>query len=216
MARNLEKQIAALDTVEGRAGSDTIRLWEGYKEQAFLWRTIALVQIPTTGLAILAALVMFFFADTVIEVPPKPHPGYYSVKELPDSAFTNVAQEVVNLLASYQPDRIDLQYHTARKYLWEPALSQVQKFMNDEIPTVKNLRRSQLFLIIPGLTRVQRDTENDLVEVSLFGTRHKLLAASPIESDDLVYEVQMKTIPRNVSNEYGIVVTGIKLRARDK
>ena len=212
----MKKQIEKLDKVEGRAGADTIRLWEGYKEQAVLWRTIALLQIPTTFLAILAALILWLYADTVIEVPPKPHPGFYSVKELPDSAFINVAQEVVNLIATYQPERILLQYNTARKYLWEPALSNMQQYMNTEIPTTIDMKRSQLFLIVPSLTKVQRDDEGGVIVVSLQGTRHKLIGTKALDPEDYIYDIEMKTIPRNMSNEYGIVVTGIRIRAAEK
>ena len=88
---NFKNDIKQLEKVAGRAGSDTIRLWEGYKEQAFFWRALALIQVPATALAITAALVMYFLADTIIEVPEHPQPGYYSVKQLPDSQFINVA-----------------------------------------------------------------------------------------------------------------------------
>jgi hypothetical protein len=68
--------LGPLERVAGRAGSDTIRLWEGYREQAFLWRAIALFQIPATALSILAAIIMYFFSDTIIEVPATPQPGF--------------------------------------------------------------------------------------------------------------------------------------------
>ena len=201
-----------IDRVSGRAGSDTIRLWEGYKESAYLWRAIALLQFPVTFLSILAALIMYFFADTIIEVPQVPQPGYYSVSELPDSAFVDVAQEVVNLIATYQPDNIKNNWMVARNFLWEPALSAVQHFINTELPKFQETRISQLFMIIPNLTRVDR--RDQTVTVSLKGKRIKYVAGQLQElggsnGDELVYNVQMVTIPRNITNEYGIVVTRI-------
>lgn len=200
------------ESIDGRSGNDTIKLWESHREQAMLWRALALLQIPSTSLAILAALVMYFFADTIIQVPQKPQPGYYSVKELPDSAFINVAHEVVNLLATYQPERVELQYSLAKKYLWEPALSKVQEIMNGELLAIKQTQRSVLFMIVPSLTRVQRDDANSKVVVILRGSRYKIINMNALPPEDATWEVQMTTIPRNVSNEYGIVVTGLVLK----
>src|SRR5262249_45979929 len=126
---NLKKDLQQLERVAGRAGSDTIRLWDSYREQAYLWRALALLQMPATALAIAAALIMYFFADTIIEVPDKPQPGFYSVKQLPDSQFISAATEVVNLIATYQPETARTQFNAARKYLWEPALSEFDTTM---------------------------------------------------------------------------------------
>lgn len=209
----MKEQIEKLDgNIEGRAGADTIRLWEGYKEQAFLWRIIALLQLPTTFLSMSTAMIMWAYADTIIEVPPKPHPGYYSVRELPDSTFINVAGEVVNLIGTYQPDSVADQYNVARKYLWEPALSAMQKYMNDEIQAIKTTGRSQLFLIIHNLTKVERDDRRDTVTVKFEGMRHKIIGVSALPPDSYTYEIEMRTIPRNISNEYGVVVTAVKLK----
>lgn len=214
----LREGVEQLERVEGRSGADTIRLWEGFREQAVLWRALALLQIPTTALAILAALIMFKYSDTIIEVPPQPQPGIYSVKELPDSAFINVSQEVVNLIATFQPDRVELQYGMARKYLWEPALTAVQQYMKETIPQIKQTRKSQIFMINPSLTRVERKDDRQEVVVSLRGVLHKLIGSQGLSNrekglapEDRVYEISMTTIPRNEANEYGIVVRGIKV-----
>jgi hypothetical protein len=126
---------------------------------------------------------------------------------LPDTAFINVAQNIVNLLATYQPERIEEHYALARRFLWEPALTSIRDFMRVEIPKIKTTRKSQIFYVNPRLTQVQRYA--DYTTVSLRGTRHKFIGKTHLEPDVLIYQVQMTTIPRNVSNEYGIVVTGI-------
>lgn len=217
MARSSMKQdIRQLERVGGRAGADTIRLWEGYRDQAFLWRAVALLQMPATALAITAALIMYFFADTVIEVPQRPQPGHYSVKQLPDSEFISVATEVVNLIASYQPAVARSQFSTARKYLWEPALSIFeQEMMINELRTIEETDRSQLFFINKSQIKVERFHELDKVVVRLPGTRQKLIGDKPLPADELVYYVKMTTIPRNVHNEFGIVIIDIKLRRVD-
>lgn len=205
-----------LERVAGRSGNDTIRLWESYREQAFLWRALALIQMPATFVAVLIALVMYFFADTVIHVPQKPQPGHYSVKQLPDDQFINVAQEVINLVASYQPATARTQFLKARKYLWEPALSEFEKtMMKSELRAIEETSRSQLFFINPNLIRIARFHDEDKIEVRVPGTRQKLIGQKPLAPDDVVFYIKMTTIPRNVANEYGIVVIDIKARKPD-
>ena len=208
----LKEGIRELEKVDGRSGNDTIKLWESYKEQSILWRALALLQMPTTFLAICSVLVMYFTKDTVIEVPPVPQPGHYSANELPDSSFINVAQEIVNLVATYQPDGVERQFHAVKRYLWEPALSFVQEFGNDQIPKIKQIRKSQIFFIVPNLTTVERDDTTDTVVVSLSGQRHKYIAGEAVEVDNLNYTVEMFTIPRNTTNPYGIVAKKVKVK----
>ena len=100
---SLKKDLQNLERLEGHSGADTVRLWDSYKEQAYLWRALALLQMPATLLAVIFAMILYFYADTIIEVPRAPQPGHYSVRALPDNEFINVASEVVNLIASYQP-----------------------------------------------------------------------------------------------------------------
>ena len=214
---NVAKDLKQLERVGGRAGADTIRLWEGYKEQAYLWRALALLQMPSTALSIAAALIMYFFADTIIEVPEHPEPGQYSANQLPDSQFVNAATAVVNLIATYQPAVAKTQFKTARKYLWEPALTEFEEtMMGPELKTIEETKRSQMFFINPRLVRVERFPELDMVVVRIPGVRQKLIGNKPLPADHMVYYVKMTTIPRNVHNEYGIVVVDIRLRAVDE
>ena len=144
---NIKHDLKQLERVAGRAGSDTIRLWEGYREQAYLWRALALIQMPSTALSIAAALIMYLIADTIIEVPERPQPGYYSVRQLPDSQFVNAATQVVNLITTYQPAVARRQFKTARKFLWEPALTEFEgTMMGSELQTIEETKRSQMFL----------------------------------------------------------------------
>jgi hypothetical protein len=213
----LKKDVQQLERVAGRAGADTIRLWESYKEQAYLWRALAILQMPATALSICAALIMYFFADTVIEVPERPQPGYYSVKQLPDSQFIETAQAVVNLVATYQPAVARRQFKTARKYLWEPALTEFEEtMMGPEIKAIEETRRSQIFFVNPRLIKVERFPEYEQVVVRIPGLRQKLIGNQPLQPDEMVYYVKMTTVPKNVSNEYGVVITDIHLRRADE
>lgn len=214
---NLKNDLKQLERVGGRAGTDTIRLWEGYREQSYLWRALALIQMPSTALSIAAALIMYFFADTIIEVPERPQPGYYSVNQLPDSQFINAATSVVTLVATYQPAVARRQFKTARKYLWEPALTEFEEtMMGPELRAIEETKRSQMFFINPRLIKVERFPELDMVVVRIPGVRQKLIGNKPLPADQMVYYVKMTTIPRNVHNEYGIVVIDIRLRRADE
>lgn len=216
-AVSVKRDIKQLERVGGRAGADTIRLWEGYREQAYLWRALCLLQMPATALSIAAALVMYFFADTIIEVPERPQPGYYSVKQLPDSHFIDAAISVVNLIATYQPAVARRQFKTAKKYLWEPALTAFEEtMMTSEIQAIEETKRSQMFFINQRLVQVVRYPEFEQVVVRIPGLRQKLIGNKPLPPDEMAYYVKMTTIPRNVSNEYGIVITDIHLRRADE
>ena len=216
-AINLKNDLKQLERVGGRAGADTIRLWEGYREQAYLWRSVSLLQMPATALSMAAVLVMYFFADTVIEVPHAPDPGIYSVKQLPDSQFVNAALSVVNLIATYQPAIARRNFTTTKKFLWEPALSEFeQTMMESEIRAIEETKRSQMFFINQRLIKVERFPEQDMVVVRVPGERVKLIGNKPLPPDQMVYYVKMTTIPRNIHNEYGIVVTDIRLRRADE
>jgi hypothetical protein len=205
--------IKSIESVDGRADGDTLRLWESHKEQAMLWRALALLQIPATTLAIIAAMVMYFFADTVVEVPLQPKPGRYGTKALPDSEYVNVATEVVNLIGTYTPATARQQYVRAKQFLWEPALTEFEKsMMADELRTIEETARTQLFFVNEKMIKIDRFPEEEKVVVRLPGVRQKLIGGQPTEPDELVYYIKMTTIPKNVSNEFGIVVVDLRLR----
>ena len=209
--------LAQLERVDGRAGADTIRLWEGYRDQAYLWRALCLLQMPAMALSLAAALLMYLFADTIIDVPERPLPGYYPAHNLPDSHFIDAAMTVVNLVATYQPAIARRQFKTAKKYLWEPALTAFEEtMMTSEIQAIEETKRSQIFFVNQRLIKVERFPEFEQVVVRLPGIRQKLIGNKPLPADEMVYYVKMTTVPRTVSNEYGVVITDIRLRRADE
>lgn len=213
MKTAIKKGLKQVEAVEGRGKADTIRLWESYRDQALLWRAIAILQVPATILALTAALIMFFYADTIVEVPPQPKPGRYSANQLPDSEFIHVAEEVTNLIATYQPSNARRQFEAAQMYLWEPALSEFEnKVLKDELRAIEETGRSQIFFVNDKQIRIDRDEKQGRVMVRLPGSRMKLIRNQPLPGDEMVYYIKMSTIPRNAYNEYGIVVYDIRLR----
>ena len=210
----LKEQTDNLEQIEGRSGADTIRLWERFREQAIIWKFVALVQVPATFLALIGFLIVFVTADISIEPPENPQPGMYSVKYLPDSEFRKAATEVINLIATYQPATALVQFNRAREYLWEPALSEFEEvMMKREYMTIQNTHRSQVFLINDDLIRVQRFPARDIVVVRLPGTQQALIGnGKPLESKEVVYYIKMTTIPRSAYNESGLVVIDIRMK----
>lgn len=212
--KNMRNNIRQLEQVAGRAGSDTIRLWESYKEQAYLWRAMALLQLPATLLALVAVVFLYISRNTIIEVPEKPLPGYYSVRQLPDAEFINVSSEIVNSIASYTSATAEDQFRQARKFLWEPALSQFEEEMiKGELKFINNAKRSQLFVVNRAMIVVTRFPDADYVAVRVPGIRYRAIGQKQFEPEEVIYYVRMTTIPRNVHNQYGIVITDMRVQA---
>lgn len=216
-ARAVKQDLKQLETVAGKAGADTIRLWEGFREQALFWRALALIQVPSTALAILIALLQLYLSDPIINVVPNPLPGRYSSKELPDRLYLSSAQNLVNLISTYQPSIARRQFKRAEKMLWEPALSRFQKVMlENELRAIEETARSQIFFADEARIKIERFPEfgdSGKVVVRIPGVQQKLIGNRPLEAEKVVYHISMTTIPRHRYNKYGIVVINIDSRS---
>ena len=195
---------------EPRSNDDTIRLWESYRDQAGMWRAIALLQIPATFMAILIALIMWSSRSITLNVPARPQPGHYAADQLHSVEFIEAATEFVNLIASYQPNVAAKQFERAAEMIVEPLLS---KFKSDqmgvELRAIITAGRTQMFFIDPTRTEVLRG--RDYVQVSLTGTRQRLIAGRSLAPQRTRYHITMRTVPRNIVNPLGIVITNMSL-----
>jgi len=201
---------------EAKADNDTVRLWENYREQALLWRALALLQIPGVVIALIFALVMWFNRVTILDVPAKPLPGYYSAAEIPDAIFLGTATDWINLVSTYQPLVARKQFEEAAKWLVEPVLTRFKSEMIEkEAEIVKNTMRSQVYYIDPTQTIMERDEENNVV-VTTFGERLKIVAGTQLPPQTVQFRLTMNTQPRHKMNEYGIVITNIESTVVDK
>ncbi|MCO6432480.1 MAG: hypothetical protein J5J00_16625 [Deltaproteobacteria bacterium] len=195
--------------LESKRESDTIRLWEGYREQAILWRSLALLQIPATLICVGIALFMTLTRTTVLNVPARPLPGTYSVDELNDAEFIEVAQNYINLISTYQPAVARRQFNKAREYVAEPMLTTFdQDMMITELKTIETTRKTQIFFVDPAEIIVER--EGNEVWVTMTGDRVKWVAGKELPAIVTRYVLTMTTIPRNDINPYGIVVTNVQ------
>lgn len=197
--------------IDSKSGNDTIRLWEGHREQAMLWRAIALLQIPATAIAIIFALVMWLTRSVVLNVPAKPLPGTYLAQEIPDTEFIDFASNYVNLTTTYQPSVAQRQYLEARKLLWEPMISRFDiEMLNSELKAIQTTSRTQIFFVDPTKTSVKR--EGKKVIVSMSGDRLKMIAGKELPSSTTTYTITLGTVPRNSTSPYGIVITDVDVQ----
>jgi hypothetical protein len=188
--------------------SDTIRIWESYRDQALMWRALTLIQFPISVGAILLSVILWQGRVTHIHVPRKPAPGIFRANEIPDQEFIDVATEFVNLVASYTPNTAERQFVRAREVLFGDLLNQFnQQIMKEELKTIQAASRTQLFFVDPNKTRIERKGGD--VVVTFVGDRLKIITTRTLPTDTVRYEIRMKTIPRNALNPYGIVITHV-------
>jgi len=194
--------------MEARGESDTLKLWESHREQATLWRTIALFQFISFPLLVLFSFYVYSTRSITLHVPPKPLPGHYSANEIPDSEFISNATNFVNLIASFQPKVARKQYEAATEQLMEPALSQFQEEMVAlELRAIESTQRTQLFFVDPSKTKVTYGTRE--ATVTLEGEKVKFISGRRIPSTAARYQITMTTIPHHSLNQYGIIITRV-------
>jgi hypothetical protein len=211
-APNVREVVADTRMNATRSESDTIRLWENYKDQALLWRSLSLIQFPMTCVALIFALVMWSTRVINLTVPSKPEPGIHVAQDIPDTEFLNAANTYVNLVATYQPGTARNQFTVASSMLKEPVYTKFkEEMMGAELGAIESTGRTQVFFTDPLRSRIARNG-ND-VTVSLVGERWKVIAGSSLPTVTSRFTITMSTIPRNPLNPYGIVITGVSFKA---
>lgn len=195
-----------------RSENDTIRLWENYKDQALLWRSLSLIQFPATFAALIFATVMWSTRVVNLTVPSKPEPGIHVAQDIPDTEFINAANNYVNLVATYQPGTARNQFNVARSMLKEPVYTKfTEEMMGAELGAIESTGRTQVFFTDPLRTKVVRNGNE--VRVNLVGERWKVIAGSPLPTVTSRFSITMSTIPRNPLNPYGIVITAVSFKS---
>jgi hypothetical protein len=195
----------------GRTKNDTIRLWENYKDQALMWRSLALMQIPATAIALIFAMVLWATSEVTLQVPSKPMPGMYAAQDIPDTEFVNIANDYISLIATYQPVTARKQFEAARAMLKEPLLTKFNtEMIGSELTAIETTSRTQVFFVDPLKTKVVREGNN--VTVAVVGERWKVIAGAELPTVTSRYRVTMTTNPRNPLNQYGIVITSVNFK----
>lgn len=209
---NLRGKVADTHLTATRGHNDTIRLWENYRDQATMWRSLSLLQLPTTLIAIVFAVVMWTTREVTLSVPSKPMPGSYPAQDVPDTEFVNVATDYVNLIATYQPGTARKQFEAASAMLMEPVLTKFrQDMLGGELGAIEASTRTQVFFVDPTKTEVSR--KGSEVTVTMIGDRWKVIAGSDLPTTTSRFRVTMTTLPRNPLNPYGIVIKSVAFKA---
>jgi len=203
-----QKLLKDASIIDARNENDTLKLWESYRDQAMLWRSLSLLQIPTTIILGVLCFALWSNREITLKVPAKPLPGVYTAQEIPDSEFIDVATNFINLIATYQPAVARRQFNHARQILQEPMLERFNREMLvTELKTIESTSRTQLFFVDPTKTRIFRQGNN--VEVTLTGERMKMIAGKQLPAVTTTFSIAMTTIPRNELNPYGIVINNV-------
>ena len=204
---NIKQLIDDAQVATNHESSDTVKVWEAYKDEALMWRALFLLQIPVTLCAFIVCFLLWNSRVTKIKIPAKPQPGVYTTRNVPDISYIEVATEFVNLVASYQPAIAARQFKEARKYLIEPMLSTFdQDILTDELNAIERTNRTQLFFVDPSRTEINR--QGGVVTVTFIGDRLKFIGKRELPLVQSEYRVNLRTIPRNTLNPFGIVITG--------
>jgi len=213
MSKAIAKELLNKTKVPDTKGtSDTIHLWEGYRDQALLWRSLALLQIPATLLSIVLALFLWSSRKVELIVPAKPLPGIHEAKSIPDTEFIDKSTEFINLIATYQPAVARRQYEKAVEMVAEPLLTQFKNEMLDaEIKTIEQTQRTQVLYVDPTKTKVTRN-ENGEIQVTVVGDRQKFITGHDIGTVQVEYVLTMRILPHNALNPYGIYITNLSFR----
>ena len=209
MAKN--KNIAQkIKLAESRQEADTFKLWESYREQATMWRVIALVQMFGSFLLICFAFYVYSTREITLHVPRQPLPGQYAVDQIPEDALIEASTEIVNLIATYQPHTAQKQFLAALELLDEPALSVFkEKMLGMELQAIRGTSRTQLFFVDPSRNKIEKTRGG--IRVSLIGERTKFLAGKQIAPVSTAYRITFTTKPRNKINPYGLVAINIEV-----
>jgi len=211
-SRSSNNLLKKAGVIEARGDNDTIRLWENYREQALMWRAIALVQIPATLIALGFALVMFNNRSIIFSVPAAPLPGFYLVDEIPDEEFVSVATDFINLISTYQPGSAVRQFEKASEYLVEPYLARYRaEILKEELQAIETTSRTQVFWLDPETIQVDRNEREGMVVVSMSGERKKLVAGKDVPDVQTQYRIHLTTLPRNPLNTFGIVIKNVEI-----
>lgn len=199
--------LKASSIVDSKRESDTIRLWESYRDQATLWRAISLIQMPTTCLAILLACYLWTTRQITLNVPARPLPGIYAAQDIPDTEFIDTSTEFLNLIASYQHNVAERQFKKAAEMLKEPMLTTfTSDIMPAELQTIRNTNRTQLFFVDPAKSKIDRSQAGKVI-VEMTGDRLKIIGGKELPTEKTKFIITLEIVPRNSLNPYGIVIS---------
>lgn len=210
-----KKVLNSANISEYKKGDDTIRIWEGYKQQAYTWRALSLIQLLATTAVSILCIIIWQTRSITLNVPQRPVPGQYNTQEIPDADFIEAANSFVSLIATFQPYTCDEQFKRAASLIHHQFIERfTEEFLGSELKAIKQTNLAQAYYIDPSKTTVERFSNNS-VKVTFYGTRHKYISGKELEPVGSKYDILLTTLPRNDINPLGIVVYNVSLEKTD-
>jgi len=152
---------------------------------------------------LVAAVAAYCYSSTVIEVPKPPMPGS-SVEMRTDSQYINFATNFAQLIGTYSHLNAPPQFKHANRYFW--GTEQHVQTLADALSAAVDTAHDQIFRPNLDKVRVFHFPELDRTEVRIPG----MISRTPPGKESCntaELKLTMTSIPRNILDESGIVVT---------
>ena len=164
---------------------ELLRMVDRYKVQGHFWRFLSLLQFPIILCLTLYFISRYLGADTLVKVSEPPIPGEVQQDKIPDKEYVNTAQNIINLIGTYQPTTARDQFETARDYFLDSAVASFDETqMGSELVTAEESDISQRLDVYS--TRIVRETKGN-AQVCLSGVRQKIVDRNPLPQQDVTY-----------------------------
>jgi hypothetical protein len=185
---------------------ELLRMVDRFKVHGHFWRFISLLQFPIILCLTLYFITRYLNADTLVKVPDPPIPGEVKPDKIPDKEYINTAQNIINLIGSYQPLTARDQFESAREFFLDSAATSFDETqMNSELPTAEESDISQQLDVYS--TRIVRSA-NGGAQVCLSGERQKIVDRNPLPRQEVRYCFSFTVDEPFEENPFGLMVNG--------
>ncbi len=178
---------------------------DGFRRTGHFWRLISLAQIPISFVLIFYFISRYLSADTIVDVPDVKTIEETKTTGIPDKEYVNVAQDVVNLIGTFQPTTARDQFETAREFMLESALPAFDETQtNQELNTAEQSDTSQmLYIDHTTLTRMS----GGAAKVCLGGLRQRLVEKTVLPQQEVTYCLVLQPREPFEHNAFGLMVS---------
>jgi hypothetical protein len=184
---------------------EILAVTEGFKQRGGFWRAISLVQIPIALCLIFYFVAKYLGADTIVHVKDIRGLEDIGKGEIPDKEYVNVAQNIVNLIGTYQPVNARDQFETAREFMLDSAVVTFDELQTQqELMTAEESDISQILFIDNHVVTRKSDGS---VRVCLYGMRQKVVDRQALPAQDVTYCMLLNQDEPFEGNTFGLMVS---------
>lgn len=178
---------------------------ESFRRKGAFWRLLSLVQIPVSLFLTVYFVTRYLGADTIVHVNEIKGAEDLGGRQIPDKEYVNIAQNIVNLIGTYQPINAREQFETAREYMLESAEKSFDDSqLTQELLTAEESDISQeLFVNDYAVSR----KANGAAKVCIFGERHKIVERQPLPGQEVTYCFVIQPDEPFEGNPFGLLVS---------